>query len=303
MRLGIDIGGTKTDAVALDATGRVVERVRMATGFGPDAVVEVACAVADRLAAALGDAVHPFDAVGVGVPGLVEPGTGRVQHAVNLGVSDLPLADLLSVRLGVAVTVENDVNAAALGAYHLLGEERSMGFLNLGTGLAAGIVVGGRLWRGARGAAGELGHLPVDPRGARCACGQVGCIETLASGSAVARMWPTSAELPAVDLFDRAERGEREAVEVRDRLADGVAAAVRALMLTADVDTVAIGGGLSNLGERLHREVAAALQRSAAHSAFLASLELPTRVRLVPPGTAIAAVGAALATDTEETVH
>jgi len=294
VRIGLDIGGTKTDAVALDRTGREAARVRRTTGFGPDAVLAGAEAAVRAVVARAGAVLADVDAVGVGIPGVIDEESGDVRHAVNLGVAELALSTRLSGRLGLPVTVENDVKAAALGAYHLLGLSGSAALLNLGTGLAAGIVVDGRLWRGARGSAGEIGHIPIDPGGAACSCGQVGCLETVASGSAVTRLWQSTAALPAVELFDRADAGDGRAVEVRRTLVGGVAAAVRMLALSVDVETIIIGGGLSGLGERLAVPVAEALADWAVSSAFLASLELPSRVRMLPIGVSAAAVGAAL---------
>jgi predicted NBD/HSP70 family sugar kinase len=197
------------------------------------------------------------------------------------------------------VRVENDVKAAALGAYHFMTAEaaptaRSMAYLNLGTGLAAGLVIDGALWRGARGAAGEIGHIPVDPNGVRCACGQRGCLETVASGSAIARQWATDDPIPARSLLAAAASGDRTAEAIRSRLVDNVAAAVRVLVLTVDVEVVMIGGGLSALGEWLLGEVRRVLASWAVESPFLASLELDRRVQLVPTGFPAAAVGAAL---------
>jgi predicted NBD/HSP70 family sugar kinase len=200
------------------------------------------------------------------------------------------------------VRVENDVNAAALGAFSLLGRTsaQSMAYLNLGTGLAAGLVLGGRLWRGSRGVAGEIGHIPVDPAGPLCPCGQRGCLELMASGSAVARQWPTDEPKPVRALFAAADAGDALALEVRQRLVENVAAAVRLLVLTVDVDDVVIGGGLSSLGDVLLAEVRAVLSRWAAGSEFLASLELPERVTLVPHKVNAAAIGAALIGESTE---
>jgi predicted NBD/HSP70 family sugar kinase len=172
-----------------------------------------------------------------------------------------------------------------------------MAYLNLGTGLAAGLVIDGRLWRGARGAAGEIGHIPVDPNGVLCPCGQRGCLETVASGSAIARQWssPGAADpIPARSLMAAADAGDAEAVAIRSLLVDNVAAAVRVLVLTVDVEIVMIGGGLSNLGEWLLDEVRRVLASWAEESPFLASLGLESRVLLVPAGFPAAAVGAAL---------
>ena len=182
---------------------------------------------------------------------MVDSDSGHVAHAVNLGLERLELGGELAGRLGVGVRIENDVKAAAVGAYHLMGLDGTMAYLNLGTGLAAGIVMNGRLWRGADGIAGEIGHIPVDPNGVVCACGQRGCLETVASGSGVARQWRTDDPLPVRSLFAAAADGDPGAKAIKARLAAGIASAVRVLVLTVDVDSVVIGGGLSHLGDRL----------------------------------------------------
>ena len=172
MRIGLDIGGTKTDAVAIAADGRELARVRRPSGFGADEVLTRAEEAVREAARRAGRRPADLAGIGVGIPGVIDEATGRVRHAVNLGVADLPLADLLSQRLGTGVVVENDVKAASLGAWHLLRLTGSAALLNVGTGLAAGVVVEGRLWRGLRGIAGEIGHTPVDPAGVACSCGQ-----------------------------------------------------------------------------------------------------------------------------------
>lgn len=294
MRLGIDIGGTKTDAVAVDDSGVLAQRVRLPTGFGRVAVVETALTAVARIGELTGVDAPGFASIGIGIPGLVDTASGEVAHAVNLGVDRLPLGGELAERLGVRVRVENDVKAAALGAYDVLGLDGTMAYLNLGTGMAAGLVVDGRLWRGTSGIAGEIGHLPVDPAGAECACGQRGCLETVASGSGIARQWRTDDPLPARSVFAAAAAGDGEAQAIKDRLAQGIAAAVRVLVLTVDVDTVVIGGGLSHLGDPLLGDVHEVLEDWGRTSPFLASLALPRRVRLVPPGSPVAALGAAI---------
>jgi predicted NBD/HSP70 family sugar kinase len=317
VRVGIDIGGTKTAAVLLGADGRLGEQVRMPTGFGAEEVVDTAVSAVERMSALAGVGVADLGTIGIGIPGAVDGRTGRVAHAVNLGLEGLDLGDRVAERLGVAVRIENDVKAAALGAHHLLGTSQrgstgdgpssngagsngagSMAFLNLGTGLAAGIVLDGRLLRGGGGVAGEIGHIPVDPHGARCGCGQRGCLETVASGGAITRAWPTEHPLPAHDLFERAAAGDALAIEVRERFLGGVAAAVRILVLTTDVDVVVIGGGLSALGDPLVDGVRRVLDAWSADSAFLASLGLAGRVRVIPAGFPAAAVGAALVGET-----
>jgi glucokinase len=296
VRVGVDIGGTKTEAVAIDADGVILQQLRLPTGFGSAAVVESTVDAVNQLAALVGVEPRDFDSIGVGIPGAVDSETGRVAHAVNLGLDGLELGTELEARLGVLVRVENDVNAAAVGAFHLLRKQDalSMAYLNLGTGLAAGLVLNGQLWRGSRGTAGEIGHIPVDPNGPLCSCGQRGCLEMVASGSAVARQWPSDHPHPVQALFEAADAGEPRAIEVRQRLIDNVASAVRVLVLTVDVDAVVIGGGITSLGEPLLSGIRGVLDRWAADSPFIASLGLAERVELVPPGFPAAAVGAAL---------
>jgi glucokinase len=303
MRLGLDIGGTKTDAVAVDDADQVVGRVRQPTGWGPDAVARSVLDAVERLVREAGVDRAAIRSVGVGMPGQVEPGTTVVTHAVNLGVESLDLAAATAPHLGVPVRVENDVKAAAIGAYALHGTGGSMAYLNLGTGIAAGIVTGGELWRGGRGTAGEVGHISVDPNGPECRCGQRGCIEALAGGGAIAERWGRPGALPVRDVFDAADAGDPEARVLRAGLARGVAAAVRVLVLTADVDDVVLGGGVTALGDRLMGDVVAALAESAATSPFMRSLRLDGRVQPLPAGSPAAALGAALigaAHDTEE---
>ena len=301
MRVGLDIGGTKTDAVAIGDDGRVAHTLRLPTGFGADVVLHTAAAAVHQLSVLSGTPVERFTSIGIGIPGAVDPATGRVSHAVNLGLEDLELGAHLQQRLGRAVRVENDVNAAALGAFHLQGlsPSQSMAYLNLGTGLAAGLVLGGRLWRGVRGVAGEIGHIPFDPSGPQCPCGQRGCLELYASGSAVARQWPSDDALPVRALFTAAASGDDAAVAVRDRLLEGTAAAVRALVLAVDVDDVVIGGGISRLGDELLGGVRAVIARWESESAFVASLGLGERLQLLPADFPAAAVGAAFVGDPE----
>ncbi|MGZ0711532.1 ROK family protein (plasmid) [Coraliomargarita sp. W4R53] len=294
MRVGLDVGGTKTDAVAVDDLGTIVGRVRLATGWGPDAVVRTVLDAVRTLREGMDAAAPPFHSVGIGIPGQVVPGTTRVTHAVNLGVDDLDLAVAVSPVLGMPVYVDNDVKAASLGAYSLHGATGTMGYLNLGTGIAAGIVDDGALMRGRRGTAGEIGHISVDPTGPLCRCGQHGCIEALAGGRSIAEQWAKVSAFPILDVFDSADAGDPVAQELRRGLAEGAAAAVRILVLTVDVDTVVLGGGVTNLGARLMTDIVADLDASAAVSPFMRSLCLSDRVSLLPAGSPAAALGAAL---------
>lgn len=286
--LGVDIGGTKTEAVLLDATGAILRQVRIRTGFGADGVVASTIDAIRRLEA-------PGVPIGIGTPGTVDPLSGTVSHALNLGVERLDLGERVTDAVGSVVRVENDVNAAALGAFHLLGRPGtdSIGYLNLGTGLAAGLVLNGRLWRGSRGVAGEIGYIIVDPNAPVDPDGQPGGLEVMASGSGIANQWGTREPNAVSAVLDAADAGHHRARAIRRRLFDGIAAAVRILVLTVDVDVVVVGGGISRLGDRLVDGVGQVFDGWAAASPFIASLELRDRMLMLPGDAPVAALGAA----------
>jgi glucokinase len=309
LRIGLDIGGTKILGAVIDPGGTVLAQAQQDTRPGPEGVLASATAVLDLLAARLdgtrldgtgfdGTGVKwgPPWHIGIGIPGIVDRDRGAVSHAVNLGLGGdwFPLAGRLAGRTGATVVVENDLNAATWGAHVLSGAD-DMAYLALGTGLAAGYVLSGTLRRGARGAAGEIGHVPVDPQGALCSCGQRGCLELSASGSALSAAWPATGESPpATALFAAAAAGDPAAVSARDRYASGVAVAVRMVGLAVDPEAIIIGGGVTHVGEPLRAAVTAALRAQAATSPFLASLDLASRIRLLPDQLPVGAIGAAL---------
>lgn len=169
--------------------------------------------VARAAAVSVGD----VNAIGIGIPGTVDPLLGTVRFAVNVGIGrdEIGLGPRLTDELGVEVHVENDVRAAALGADWYLSNEfgpvSDLAYLSIGTGIAAGYVEHGRLRRGNTLVAGEIGHIPIDPNGPLCACGQVGCIEAISSGSAIERMWPTEKAASAVELHRAAVAGDPNA--------------------------------------------------------------------------------------------
>lgn len=294
--VGLDIGGTKVRGLLLDADGARVASALVPTRPGPDGVPAAALECVDSLVAAAPGPVR-VDAVGVGVPGLVDPASGTVAHAVNLGIDGEPLrlAAVLGERLGTrAVRVENDVDVAVVGAARTLGTD-DVAYLALGTGVAAGLVLGGRLLRGHLGVAGEVGHLPYRPDGPRCACGQRGCLELYASGAALTAAWHASGGTgTAVDVFRAAADGDAAATRLRDDHADAVAACVQVLVLVSGVRMVVVGGGVADVGPPLRDAVARALAARAAGSPFLAGVRLADRVVLAPPGDESAALGAAM---------
>jgi glucokinase len=304
LRVGIDIGGSTIYGVVVDGENHVLAESSRVTGWGNEAVEEGAVASVIALASMIDHPVADLGSLGVGIPGLVDPGSGRVRNAVNIGVVELDLASRLHSRLGLRVAVDNDVNAAALGAWQWLGENggETLAFLNLGTGIAAGFVVDGHPWRGSRGYAGEIGHLPALDNRVLCPCGQTGCLETVASGTGLARLWPTADGHAAHDLVRAVDRGDARAIEVWNEFVQATAIAVQVLALAVDPAKIVVGGGLSRLGSRLATSLAEVLTAREASSSFLASLDLGARLTLIDPAFPQGAVGAALLTGVHENV-
>ncbi len=290
MRLGVDIGGTKTDVVAVHE-GAIVARYRTASGHGAEAVVASTLAAVETLMAEASIVWAGVESVGVGIPGSVVDGV--VFYALNLGIERLDLAGELERAWGKRPVVDNDVNAAALGAWALRKGGSSLAYLNLGTGLASGIILDGKLWRGARGAAGEIGHISIDPAGPVDGDGLHGAIEVYASGGGLVRQWGVEGA-SAHDVIDAADAGDERAQEIRDRLFYGLASAVRVLVLTLDVESIVVGGGLAGQGDKLVAGAKTVIDRWASVSNFLASLDLAGRITLLDdPETPVAALGAA----------
>jgi glucokinase len=289
--IGLDVGGTKIDGAAVDDSDVLCGRVLAPTDTRSDAqVVEsIACALSSLLAECQGDQKpYRVAGVGLGIPGQVENGT--VSLAVNLNLERYPLARVLGERFDVPVYLENDVRAAALGAYDWARERyrspvkdgplNSMIYLSLGTGISAGVILDGRLHRGMSGMAGEVGHAIIDPDGALCKCGMRGCFETIAAGPAIARQAqerldsgepsqlrgadPLTAEL----VFAAASQGDALALAVVERVGAFVARAVYNLLLNYDVEMIALGGGVTRAGEPFFAPVQAAMARMCAESAL-----------------------------------
>jgi predicted NBD/HSP70 family sugar kinase len=270
--------------------GDIVARHRAASGQGADAVVASTLAAVSAAMAEASIGWDDVESVGVGIPGSVVDGV--VSYALNLGIDRVDLAGELERVWGRRPVVDNDVNAAALGAWAQRKGGSSLAYLNLGTGLASGIILDGKLWRGARGAAGEIGHISIDPTGPVDADGLPGALETYASGGGLVRQWAVEGAV-ARDVLDAADAGDPRAQQIRDRLFVGLASAVRVLVLTLDIEQVVVGGGLTGQGDRLIEGATRVIAGWGAASSFLASLDLAGRMSLLDPEIPVAALGAA----------
>lgn len=295
-RIGMDIGGTKIEAISFSPTMAVEERIVVPTVPGPEGVLNVTEQAVRTLAEKTGRSVADYAAVGIGIPGQVDREHGVVRNSYNMGLNSLALGAELGARVGLPVSLDNDVTAASIGANHLMGLHGTVAYVNFGTGLAAGVVIDGKPLRGAHGFAGEIGHLPIDPRGRACGCGQFGCLETAASGSALKKYWPAGGEHPGRTLNAAIAAGDEVAAEQFGYLVNGAASAFRILGLTLNPDTFVIGGGLRLLGEPFFDAIRATLDSWAASSGFIAALELSERLQVLPADSPAASIGAMLST-------
>lgn len=235
--IGVDVGGTSIRVRRFpDADGGRLEAPTDARGGK---------AVSERIAGLVTAMVAGGDSpagLGIGVPGQVDPIEGTVRHAVNLGIdgNPYPLAADLRARLGIPVRIENDVRAAAVGAFHYLQADRpdvsTLVYLSAGTGVSAGIIIGGRLHRGRRGIAGEIGHAPLGDDRVTCSCGLAGCLEAIVGGRSLeGRLLGGVRSLfsaPSPDPILAA------------RVATALARALYVLATAYDPDLIVLGGGI-----------------------------------------------------------
>ena len=267
MQIGIDIGGTKLAAIALDDDGTERARLREPVPRSFDGLVDAVAGMVERLTAGGGRA----SGVGISIPGIITRGDG-IEMIVNLPwLQGRPLRPALEARFGCPVALANDANCFTLseatdGA--AAGAEVVFGVI-LGTGVGGGMVVGGRVLVGVNATAGEWGHNPWPTPGADgvpCACGRFshGCVETWLNGAALARDYAAcgGGEATAQDIGARAAAGEARAADAVARYAGRLAQALGAVINVVDPDVIVLGGGLSEIAA-LYRLVPAAWGRYA----------------------------------------
>jgi fructokinase len=263
-RIGIDLGGTKTEIIMLAPDGTELLRERVATPAGYDATLS-----------ALVDLVHAAEArtgltatVGIGIPGVISPATGMVKNANSIALNGHPLDRDLSRTLGRPVRVENDANCFALSeATDGAGAGHPVVFaVILGTGCGGGIVVHGRVIQGPHRVAGEWGHNPLPwPRpeeypGPACWCGKNGCLEAWVAGPSLARDCDGESAREASGLPGRAATGEARAKAALARHADRLARGLAAVVNLLDPDVIVLGGGLSNM-DHLYSDLPSLMKR------------------------------------------
>jgi fructokinase len=280
-RIGVDLGGSKIEAIALADDGSIPVRLRVPTPRHDYAgTVAAIAALVDEVEKAIGERAS----VGVGMPGALSPATGLVKNANSVWLNGRPLSEDLSARLGRPLRFANDANCFALSEASdgaAAGAACVFGVI-IGTGTGGGIVFNGQILTGLNAIGGEWGHNPLPaPRadelpGPACYCGRHGCIETFLSGPGLARdhQRVTGEPLEPPEIARRADAGDAAASATLDRYEDRMARAIGGVINILDPEVIVLGGGLSNIA-RLYRNV------PARWSQYVFSDRVDTR--LVPP--------------------
>jgi glucokinase len=264
--IGVDLGGTNLRIAAVSRDGQLLEKVTLGTkvALGRDHVISEMCDAIRRLSSKYEEAGKLLGA-GIGIPGIIDMQTGMLRKSANLpGWEEYPVQAEIERRLGARVVLENDANVAALGE-QWLGAARgvaNMAVVTLGTGIGGGIVLGGKIWHGMNGMAGEFGHVTLEPEGYPCGCGNHGCAEQYASASAIVRMAreaiasgeasafaaaaSTDPEFGAKSIYNLAIQGDEHARRIFRSFGRYLGILLAGLINVFNLDMFVIGGGVSS---------------------------------------------------------
>lgn len=264
--VGIDVGGTKISGVVIDPRGSVVARARRATPQADgEAVLEACIAMGAELLSAARSGGLAVGPLAIAMPGTIDNSRGVLLDSPILAMRDVPVVELAHRELGHPVTVLHDVKAAAFGEL-MAGAgigQADVAYLNLGTGLSIAFVFGWKVYQGASGTAGEIGHVVARPDGDACNCGRRGCLETVASGPAIARIAGRS-DGRFESVAAAARQGDGPALAALQGAADHLGRVLADFVMVLDIGLLMVGGGVSAVGDLLLDPLQAALDRELA---------------------------------------
>ena len=310
--VGVDIGGTNLKAGLVDENGVLLatQKMKVASIADDDGLAWTVASLVQELAHTVNISVSDVASVGVGVPGTVEIRSGSINYTCNLPLRNVPLRKLFHRYLSIPLYIENDANCAALAEFLVGAGRDSKRFvtITLGTGVGAGIVHNGKIYHGANGMAGEVGHMVIQRGGLPCPCGRHGCWEQYASATALKRT--TAAALAAhpprllaqvvaenegrvsgQSAFIAARRGDPVGQQVCDEYVDYLACGVVNVVNIFQPDTLAIGGGVSNEAEE---QLLLPVQQRVARESIPCGRDRRTRIVKAELGNRAGIIGAAL---------
>jgi glucokinase len=308
--IGIDLGGTTVKFAILTEKGEIQQKWSIETDIrneGNNIIPSIVESINHRLNI-YGLSANDFLGIGMGSPGTVNREKGTVIGAYNLNWSTLkPVKELIEAGTGIPFYIDNDANAAALGeSWKGAGEGgANVVFITLGTGVGGGVIAEGNLIHGVRGAAGEIGHIIVDPNGNRCTCGNHGCLETVASATGIVRLardlseefageselkWfiDDGQEVTSKTVFDLAKRDDRLAAIVVDKFYFYLGLACANIANILNPEAIVIGGGVSAAGEMLLKGVEEKFLKFA-----FPQVKTSTKIKLAQLGNDAGVIGAA----------
>ena len=270
MYIGIDLGGTNIAIGIVDEEGKIIVQGSTPT-LSPRSYTEIVkdmVTLCEKLTAEAGISMNDIEAVGIGTPGSVDYEKGSVAYSNNLKFNDAPLRDEFQKYYNIPVVLENDANSAAYGEYIANGGDTGVFLaITLGTGVGGGIILDKKIFRGANGAGGELGHFTLVHNGALCSCGKKGCWEAYASVTALINQTKVAIEKHPESLmkslaeenghvsgrtaFDAAKKGDPAAKEVVDKYIEYVADGLVSIVNIFQPDKIVVSGGISKEGDYL----------------------------------------------------
>ena len=268
--IGVDLGGTNIAVGLVDETGKILDSMSTPT-LSPRSYKEIVADMARLIKEIINNAglsVNDIESIGIGSPGSVDDDRGMIIYANNLDFDHAPIAEEMRKHIDLPVHIENDANAAAFGEYVVNGKgAKNVIFVTLGTGIGGGIIINGKLYKGANGAAGELGHCVLVEGGLPCTCGLNGCWEQYASVTALISQTKAAIEKNPDSLmvkiseergvvngrtaFEAAKKGDKAAEEVVSQYAQYIAAGTVSMINIFQPEKLIIGGGISREGDYL----------------------------------------------------
>ena len=311
--IGIDVGGTKIAACLVDLQGKILSTIRRPTDVTqPDSTLDsIASSVKELMVANQLDS-KSIDAIGFGIPGLVDAEKGIGIASVNLGWKNVAVRAGLEARLGIRCAIDNDVRAGAMGEARFGAAKglKNLVYLNVGTGISAVILLDGKIFMGTRGLAGEIGHAVLVPEGPECKCGGRGCFEAVASGPGIAERalgkikngqdsilapqgWSHSPPLTAENVFAAALQRDRVAIETLEEIGRLMAYSLQYLALAYDPEAIVIGGSVVLSSPFLFKSIQQMLRKLGNSSWVFGKAYAKDLVRLSTLGNNAGVLGAA----------